>query len=129
VSYSWRNQTIRGGYQFSREDYLIDEQLYGRGGFGFNFMDAFQLMSNEANFASYLWTISGLTGTYSPQVYGATSKFNGIWVDDSWKVRPNLTITAGLRYDNFRKPRTRTRIRVRLRRCTPAPEATSMSRH
>ena len=104
VSYSWRNQTIRGGYQFSREDYLTNEQLYARGGFGFNFMDDFQLMSNEANFASYLWTISGLTGTYSPQVYGATSKFNGIWVDDSWKVRPNLTITAGLRYDNFGNP-------------------------
>jgi hypothetical protein len=104
VSYSWHNHTIRGGYQFSREDYLTNDQLYARGGFGFNFMDDFQLMSNEANFSSYLWTISGLTGNYSPQVYGATSIFNGMWADDSWKVRPNLTITAGLRYDDFGNP-------------------------
>jgi hypothetical protein len=104
VSYSWHNHTIRGGYQFAREDYLIDDQLYGRGGFGFNFMDAFQLMANEANYSSYLWSISGLTGTYSPQNYGATSKFNGIWADDSWKVHPNLTVTAGIRYDDFGNP-------------------------
>ncbi|MGA2633690.1 MAG: TonB-dependent receptor [Terracidiphilus sp.] len=104
VSYNWHNHTIRGGYQFTREDYLIDDQLYGRGGFGFNFTNAFQLMANEANYTSYLWTISGLTGTYSPQNYGATSKFNGIWADDSWKVRPNLTITAGLRYDDYGNP-------------------------
>ena len=61
-------------------------------------------MSNQYNFSSYLWTISGLTGNYSPQAYGATSIFNGVWADDSWKVRPNLTITAGLRYDSFGNP-------------------------
>ncbi len=104
ISYNWRNQTIRGGYQFTREDYLIDDQLYGRGGFGFNISDAFSMMSNQANFSSYLWTISGQTGKYSPQNYGATSIFNGVWVDDSWRVRPNLTITAGLRYDDFGNP-------------------------
>jgi hypothetical protein len=104
ISYNWHNHTIRGGYQFTREDYLIDDQLYGRGGFGFNITDAFSLMSNEANFSSYLWTISGQTGNYSPQNYGATSIFNGVWVDDSWRVRPNLTITAGLRYDDFGNP-------------------------
>jgi outer membrane receptor protein involved in Fe transport len=106
VSYSWRNHTIRGGYQFAREDYIIDDELFGRGGFGFNFgPDAFTLMSNQYNFSSYLWSISGLTGSYSPQIYGATSKFNGIWADDSWKVRPNLTVTAGIRYDVW-EPRT-----------------------
>jgi hypothetical protein len=105
LSYSWRNHTIRGGYQFAREDYIIDDELYGRGGFGFNFgPDAFTLMSNQYNFTSYLWSISGLTGSYSPQIYGATSKFNGIWADDSWKVRPNLTVTAGIRYDDFGNP-------------------------
>ncbi len=104
LSYTWRNHVIRGGYQLSREDYLIDEQIYGRTGFGFNFYNAFQLMANEADYTSYLWSISGTTGKYSPQIYGATSIFNGVWADDTWRVLPNLTITAGLRYDDFGNP-------------------------
>ncbi|MFP5232994.1 MAG: carboxypeptidase regulatory-like domain-containing protein [Acidobacteriota bacterium] len=105
LNYTWRNHVIRGGYQFSREDYLENEQVYARTGFGFNFYNAFQLMADEANYTSYLWSISGVTGQYSPQIYGATSIFNSGWVDDNWRVRPNLTITAGLRYDDFGNPR------------------------
>ncbi len=104
VSYSFRNHSIRGGYQFSRQDYLENQQSYGRGFGTFNITDAFSLLSNTGNFSWYLWTISGLTGGYQPQLYGATSIYNGVWIDDTWKVRPNLTITAGIRYDDFGNP-------------------------
>jgi hypothetical protein len=104
LSYNFLNHTLRGGYQFTREDYLENQQVYGRGGFGFNITDAFSLLSNSSNFNWYLFSVSGLTGEYQPQLYGATSIYNGIWIDDTWKVRPNLTITAGFRYDDFGNP-------------------------
>jgi hypothetical protein len=104
LSYNWHNHTIRGGYQLAREDYLIDEQVYARGGFGFNRYNAFAMMSDQANFTSYLWTISGVNGEYQAQNYGATSVFNSAWGDDVWKIRPNLTVTMGLRYDDFGNP-------------------------
>jgi len=104
LTYNFKNHTLRGGYQFSREDYLENQQLYGRGFGSFIFTDAFSLLSNTGDFSWYLWTISGLTGKYQAQIYGATSIYNGAWVDDTWKVRPNLTITAGLRYDDFGNP-------------------------
>ncbi len=105
VSYTWRNHTIRGGYEWAREDYLENVQWYGRGGFAyFGLGSTIDWISNTLDFSGGLWTISGLTGTYSPQIYGASVLHNGAWADDTWKVRPNLTITAGLRYDNFGNP-------------------------
>ena len=104
VSWTHGSHNIRAGYQWTREDYLQNQQEYAR---GFPFFGIGDTISNIATTESYsgaIYSISGLTGQYQPQVYGATVFFNGAWVDDTWKVRKNMTITAGLRYDSFGNP-------------------------
>jgi hypothetical protein len=105
LSYSLRNHTIRGGYQFYRGDYFQDSSgIYSRAFVPFYTTDTFSWVSNTAQAGYNLYTIGGTTGKYTPQYYGATSIYNGLWVEDSWKVRSNLTVTAGIRYDDFGNP-------------------------
>jgi hypothetical protein len=104
VSYTLRNHSIRGGYQFYRGDAFQDSStIYSRPFVPFYSTDAFSWVSNTATAGYNLYTIGG-NGKYTPQLYGATSIYNGVFVEDSWKVRPNLTITAGIRYDDFGNP-------------------------
>jgi hypothetical protein len=104
LSYTLRNHTIRGGYQFNREDYFQDSSgIYSRPFFPFYFTDVFSWISNSYAPGFSLYTIGG-NGLFTPQYYGATVIYNALWGDDTWKVRPNLTITAGLRYDDFGNP-------------------------
>jgi hypothetical protein len=105
LSYTLHNHTVRGGYQFSREDYFQDSSgIYSRPFYPFFFTDVFSWISNSTPVGYNLYTIGG-NGLFTPQYYGATVIYNGLWADDTWKVRPNLTITAGLRYDDFGNPK------------------------
>jgi hypothetical protein len=105
LTYNFGNHTFRGGYQWAREDYLTNDQWFARGGDPyFALGSTIDWISNSVDFSGGLWTISGLTGTYSPQIYGAAVFHNGVWIDDTWRVRENLTVTAGLRWDNFGNP-------------------------
>jgi hypothetical protein len=104
VSYTLRNHTIRGGYQFYRGDYFQDSStIYSRPFVPFYATDTFSWVSNTAQAGYSLYTIGG-NGQYTPQYYGATSIFNGLFVEDSWKIRHDLTLTIGLRYDDFGNP-------------------------
>jgi hypothetical protein len=104
LSYSIRNHTIRAGYQFYRGEAFQDNSgVYSRPFVPFYFTDTMSWVSNTAATGYNLYTIGG-NGQYTPQYYGASSIFNGVFIEDSWKVRPNLTITAGLRYDDFGNP-------------------------
>jgi hypothetical protein len=104
VSYSLGNHSIRGGYQFYRGDAFQDSStIYSRPFVPFYLTDTFSWVSNTAAAGYNLYTIGG-NGKYTPQFYGATSIYNGLFVEDSWKVRPNLTVTAGIRYDDFGNP-------------------------
>ena len=104
VSYTLRNHTIRGGYQFYRGDYFQDSSgIFSRAFVPFYFTDTMSFVSNTAQAGYSLYTIGG-DGKYTPQYYGATAIYNGLWSEDSWKVRSNLTVTAGIRYDNFGNP-------------------------
>jgi hypothetical protein len=104
LSYTFRNHTLRGGYQFYRGDYFQDSSgIYSRAFAPFYLTDTFSWVSNTAQAGYNLFTIGG-NGKYTPQYYGATSIYNGLWVEDSWKLRPNLTVTVGIRYDDFGNP-------------------------
>ena len=104
VTYTAGNHTIRGGYQYYRGDVFQDSsQIYARPGFGFNFFSTIGFVSNTVPQSYYLFTI-GANGKYTPQLYGASSRFNSVFVEDNWKVTERLTLTAGIRYDNFGNP-------------------------
>lgn len=104
LSYTLGKHSFRGGYQFFRGDVFQDSSgIYTRAFYPFIFSDSISIVSNQetAGFNSY--TIGG-NGKITPQMYGATSIYNGLWLEDSWKVRSNLTLTAGIRYDDFGNP-------------------------
>jgi len=104
LSYTIRNHTIRGGYQFNRQDYFQDSSgIYSRPFYPFYFTDVFSWISNSYAPGYNLYTIGG-NGQFNPQYYGATVLYNGLWADDTWKALKNLTITVGLRYDDFGNP-------------------------
>jgi hypothetical protein len=104
VSYLWRNHSFRAGYQFFRGDAFQDSSgIYSRAFVPFYFTDTFSYVSNTATTGFSVYTIGG-NGKYNPQYYGATSIWNGLFVEDTWKARPNLTLTLGVRYDDFGNP-------------------------
>jgi hypothetical protein len=49
-------------------------------------------------------TISGITGKYRGDVYGAQVLQYGLYIQDDWKVKSNLLVTLGLRWDNYGNP-------------------------
>lgn len=104
VSYTVGNHNIRVGYQFFRGDVFQDSsQIYSRPFVPFYGMDTVSYISNAVPTGYSLYTI-GASGKYTPQYYGASSTYHGVFVEDTWKVRPDLTITAGIRYDAFGNP-------------------------
>ncbi len=104
VSYMAGKHNLRAGYQFYRADTFQDSsQIYTRPFVPFYLTDTFSWVSNTAQTSYSLYTIGG-DGKYKPQYYGASSRYNSVFVDDNWKVLQNLTLTLGLRYDHFGNP-------------------------
>lgn len=46
----------------------------------------------------------GVTGKYRPSIQAGQSTREGIYFQDQWKVKPNLTVTYGLRWDDLGNP-------------------------
>jgi len=104
VTYTKGNHTVRGGYQYYRADAFQDSSsIFSRPFVPFYFTDTMSWVSNTAQAGYSLYTI-GANGKYTPQYYGASSRYNGLFIEDNWKVNDRLTVTAGLRYDDFGNP-------------------------
>jgi len=104
LTYVIGRHSIRAGYQFDRADAFQDSsQIYSRPFVPFYFTDTLSWVSNTASASYSLYTI-GANGKYTPQYYGASSRYNGVFLEDSWKLTSRLTITLGLRYDDFGNP-------------------------
>lgn len=53
-----------------------------------------------------IFTLSGQTGKFIPQLFGAKSTRLGAYVQDSWHVTQNLVLNYGLRWDDYGNPST-----------------------
>lgn len=105
MTYTVGRHNIRAGYQFYRADYFQDAaKIFTRPFVPFYFTDTFSWVSNTRPAGYSLYTIGGKTGQIVPQYYGATSIYNGAFIEDTWQAKDNLTITAGIRYDDFGNP-------------------------
>ena len=47
---------------------------------------------------------SGVTGKHIPAIAAASNTRFGVYAQDSWKIKPNFTLTYGLRYDDLGNP-------------------------
>jgi hypothetical protein len=51
-----------------------------------------------------LSTLSGKSGQFLPQISGTQVTQVGLYAQDEWKVRPNLLLSLGLRWDDYGNP-------------------------
>ncbi len=81
---------IRAGANFLYNDCTITFPRSLRGSYAF---------SSLANFLSGVYNNAGFTQTFGNTVVPQTNPNAGFYVQDEWKVRPSLTLNAGVRYD------------------------------
>jgi Carboxypeptidase regulatory-like domain len=94
---------IKVGFQTTVRDYWLNNSaLYSRPYNSF-YSDLLEMLQGEADETS-LYTISATTGKWISQVYGARQLQLGAYAQDDWKVRPNLLMSFGMRWDDFGNP-------------------------
>lgn len=102
VSWIRGSHTIRIGGQFTWGDDWADfSPANGRPGFQFNsLLDLVQDKPYSEGNVAY----NPLTGQTSKFIFGAKQTTMAAFVQDEWKVRRNLTLTLGVRYDDYGNP-------------------------
>jgi hypothetical protein len=109
------NQTIRdvvswvkgshslkfGGEYFWGDDYALFAEANSRPSFSFlNLLD----LVKDAPFSGTFGAYDPLTGKPNNYQFGAKLNTFSTFVQDEWKVRPNLTLTMSMRWDDFGNP-------------------------
>ncbi len=109
-NYNWRDvvtwvkgtHSFRIGGGFFRDDDTADfRNAQGRPQFGFN--NLVDLVTDNP-YSEGGVAYDPLTGTPKPFVFGAKGNGESLFFQDEWRVRPNLTLTMGMRWDDFGNP-------------------------
>lgn len=69
----------------------------------FSFDSLLDLVQDQAAFESGL-VYNGVSGSPAPYNYGYATTIGGVFVQDTWQMKPNLTLNYGLRWDDFGNP-------------------------
>ncbi len=109
-NYSWRDvasyvrgkHSLRLGVTVEHGDDSADfGGANGRPNFGFQSLtDLIQDKVYDESNLSY----DPLTGKFKPLQFGVQGSNYGIFAEDQWKVASNVTLTLGIRYDDFGNP-------------------------
>ncbi|MBO0719653.1 MAG: carboxypeptidase regulatory-like domain-containing protein [Blastocatellia bacterium] len=109
-NYNWRDvvtwvkssHTLKlGGTFYTGDDYALFEPSNSRPNFSFlNLLD----LVRDQPFSGSLGAYDPLTGEQKAYEFGASLNTASAFVQDEWKVRPNLNLTLSLRWDDFGNP-------------------------
>ena len=91
------NHSIKFGGQVTRLYYLNNPTYSARP--SYNFYNIWDFLNDAPH--SEAGSFSSVTGTPTTNRQDNREDLYGFFVQDDWKVRPNLTVNAGLRYSYF----------------------------
>jgi hypothetical protein len=109
-NYNWRDALswVKGSHAlhigvgvFKDDDTADFRNAQGRPQFGFN--NLIDLVTDNPYSESGV-AYDALTGKPKPFVFGARGNGEDFFVQDEWRVKPNLTLTMGIRWDDFGNP-------------------------
>ncbi len=109
-SYHWRdvlthitgNHTLRIGYDgWHGDDTALFAPVHTQPVFNFN--NLIDLVASNVKSETQL-SYNPVSGQPQAGNYGYSTTTAGAFVEDTWKAAPNVTVTAGLRWDNFGNP-------------------------
>ena len=103
ITYTVRDHTIRVGADLLRQVAKESVPFNGRGTLTFSAGGDFP------TFGNFVDAFSGTAGIFAQRVFGDPVIFpdtfqQSYFATDSWRVRPNLTLNIGLRYENYGTP-------------------------
>ncbi|HKX31917.1 MAG TPA: hypothetical protein VJ302_29795, partial [Blastocatellia bacterium] len=113
VTYTQGAQTVRAGVDLVRQNAKLLVPFNNRGTLSFSANLPPPTVPPDATnfpaFGNFVDGFSGTQGAFANQVFGSPvvypSRFQqAYFVDDSWRLRSNLTLRLGLRYENFGAP-------------------------
>ncbi len=109
-SYHWRdvlshiqgNHTLRFGYDgWHGDDTALFAPVHTQPNFQFN--NLIDLVAGNVQFENQL-SYNPVTGKPQAGSYGYSNTIGGAFAEDTWKAKANLTVTMGLRWDDFGNP-------------------------
>lgn len=99
VSWIHRNHSFRFGFQLTRDDDTVEfAGVSSRPTYGFNSLLDFV---KDNVYSESGVTYSPRTGKQTPSLAGTNRVTLAGYVQDEWKVRSNLLVTLGVRWDDF----------------------------
>ncbi len=104
LSWTRGKHSLRFGFEIRRDRYNQVGNQFARGSFGFEgqaTQNPASVAGTGASFADYLLgqcRRCEASVSLAQVQYRATGQY--YYIDDTWKIRPNLTINLGLRYEN-----------------------------
>jgi outer membrane receptor protein involved in Fe transport len=105
ISHTVGNHTLRIGVDFLKQKAREAVPFGDRGTLSFSFDETGEF----SDFANFVDQFSGVEGQFGSKVFGSPviypePFYQNYFINDNWRVRPNLTLNLGLRYENYGTP-------------------------
>jgi hypothetical protein len=93
VSRAWGNHTLKAGLQLSLEQVNVNPNATFNGSFLFSGSET------GSDFADFLIGVASNYNQADSGPYYGRHKYAGAFLQDGWRLRPNLTVNLGLRWE------------------------------
>jgi outer membrane receptor protein involved in Fe transport len=106
ISHTMGNHTFRVGFDVMMQRAKQFIPINTRGSFAFTNSTATSSVEAFPAFGNFVDNFSGTQGTFASKVFGENVDHPDVinqayFINDSWRVRPNLSLNLGLRYENY----------------------------